>query len=293
LFYVLPIIGILSGSEMFYTGYLLNDIFQEILIEKIHFLSRKQEIQSLQFLFTTFSITFFPYVFIDVGIAIYVIQKANTLIKPEYKYFMMAEGVIKKILIVGSAVVAGAPEPSTGSNFVHTRTPFGRGWDTEPGDVFTKKDFMKLQQYTGNRLLVDELNTETNKRLVNRDVYQRVIQDPEVRNKILNSYKITDEELYQMGIKTLPEVASSTARKSMESGVSFIGEKVNNGIQSVGNKLKDGFESLKNICTTGESEPLSNKLEWDMDMSDETFEHKQADVPENSPGKKAKKIKIY
>ena len=83
LFYVLPIIGILSGLGMFYTGYLLNDIFQEILVEKVHFLSRKQEIQSLKFLFTVFSITFFSYIFIDVGIAIYVIQKANAPIKPE------------------------------------------------------------------------------------------------------------------------------------------------------------------------------------------------------------------
>ena len=44
LFYVLPIIEILSGLVMFYTGYLLNDIFQEILLENVHFLSRKQEI---------------------------------------------------------------------------------------------------------------------------------------------------------------------------------------------------------------------------------------------------------
>ena len=83
LFYVLPIIGILSGLGMFYTGYLLNDIFQEILLENVHFLSRKQEIQSLQFSFTVFSITFFSYIFIDVVIAIYVIQKASASIKPK------------------------------------------------------------------------------------------------------------------------------------------------------------------------------------------------------------------
>jgi hypothetical protein len=59
LFYVLPIIGTLSGLGMFYTGYLLNDIYQEILVEKVHFFSRKQEIQSLQCLFTVFFIIFF------------------------------------------------------------------------------------------------------------------------------------------------------------------------------------------------------------------------------------------
>lgn len=159
--------------------------------------------------------------------------------------------------------MATAPEPSAGSNFVHTRTPFGRGWDSEPGDMFTKKDFMKLQQYTGNKLFtdkLDEFNTETNKRLINRDIYQRLLQDPEVRNKILNSPKVTDEELYQMGIKTLPEVVSSTTKKSAESGFIYIGEKIDNGIQSVGNKLKDGFESLTNLFTPGKSEPFQMTL---------------------------------
>jgi hypothetical protein len=150
LFYVLPIIGTLSGLGMFYTGYLLNDIYQEILLEKVHFLSRKQEIQSLQCLFTVFSIIFFSYISIDVGIAIYVIQKANAPIKLDWKYAMIAEQVIRGTLIGGSAIAAG-------SNFVHTRTPFEHGWDSEPKDVFTKKDFMKLQQYTGNKLLVDKL----------------------------------------------------------------------------------------------------------------------------------------
>ena len=81
LFYVLPIIGTLSGLGMFYTGYLLNDIYQEILLEKVHFLSHIQEIQSLQCLFTVFSISFLSYISIDTGIAIYVIQKANAPVK--------------------------------------------------------------------------------------------------------------------------------------------------------------------------------------------------------------------
>ena len=308
LFYVLPIIGILSGLGMFYTGYLLNHIFQEILFENVHLLSRKQEIQSLQFLFTVFSITFFAYIFIDLGIAIYVIQKANAPINPEWKYVLLAERFVKGIVVCGSAittgvtVVAGAPEPSTGSNFIHTRTPFGRGWDSELGDMFTKTNLMKLQQYTGNKFLVDkldELNSGTNSRLVSRDVYQRIIQDTEVRNKILNSPNVTDEELYLIGIKSLPEAINSTTRKSLESG-----------LNSLNNKIKYSFDSLKNIFTQtpGESESLLNKSERDMDMSDKEFmdmsdkdmsdkefvdmsdkefEQKQTDVSENSVGKKA------
>lgn len=76
-YYVLPFIGILSGLGMFYTGYLLNNIYQEILFEKVYFLSRQPDIQSLQLLFTVFVIIFFFYALIDMGIAIYVIQKAK------------------------------------------------------------------------------------------------------------------------------------------------------------------------------------------------------------------------
>jgi len=58
-YYILPPVGILSGLGMFYTGYLLNNIYQEILFEKVHFLSYQPEIQSLQLLFTVFIIIFF------------------------------------------------------------------------------------------------------------------------------------------------------------------------------------------------------------------------------------------
>lgn len=48
-----------------------------------------------------------------------------------------------------------------------------------------------------------------------------------------------------MGIKTLPEVLSSTTAKSAEYGFSSIGRKIDHGIQSSSNKLKEGFSSLK------------------------------------------------
>lgn len=144
LFYVLPIIGTLSGLGMCYTGYLLNGIYQEILFERVAHFSYKQEIQYLQGLFTLFFLIFFSYIVIDMGIAIYVIQKANTPINKNWQYVMIAGRIIQgtvisvSVIAAGGTAVAGAPEPSPGSNFIHTRTLFGRGWDVEPGDVFTE-----------------------------------------------------------------------------------------------------------------------------------------------------------
>jgi len=110
-------------------------------------------------------------------------------------------GTVLVVSAIAAAVtvVAGAPEPSPASNFIHTKTPVGRGWDLEPGDIYTKKDFMKLQQFTGNQLLLDklsELNTGENKGIVTRDIYQKLLEDPEIRDKVKNATNITDEELY-------------------------------------------------------------------------------------------------
>ena len=316
-YYLLPPIGILSGLGVFYTGYLLNTINQEIVFEKVHLLNHKQEIESLQLLLTVFAIIFFFFVIIDLGIAIYVIQKANSPIDSNWRYFMMAGRIIGATTAIGSStavagtVIAGAPEPSAGSNFIHTKTPFGRGWDSEAGDIYTKKDFMKLQQFTGNQLLLDklnELNPEDDKGIVTRETYQKLLEDPEIRNKIKNAHNISDEELYQMGLKTLPELAGLTTKQSVKLGFGYLGEKIDNGIESVGNTLKSGAESLKSnvsdkfkkvIPWSSESLPEHGDTdsffqdESESDMSEEEFKEKQKDVPENSPGKKSKKRSRY
>ena len=302
LFYVLPIIGILSGLGTFYTAYLLNNLHQEILLEKIHYLSCKQELQDLNCLFTVFSIIFFSYIFLDGGIAIYVIYKANAPISRGWRHIMTAGRVIGGTLMTGSVTTAAAvavaesPGPSPASNFIHTKTLLGRGWDAEPGDYCSKGAFSKLQQFTGNKLLItklDELNPGTDKRIVNRETYQILIQDPEIRNKVENATNITDEELYALGLKTLPEALSSTTKKYVASGFSSFGEAISNKFKSIGTTLKSGVELLKGSETPDMSEVFPNNstnhndLEQDLEMSDEEFEERQANVPENSPGKKA------
>jgi hypothetical protein len=244
-----------------------------------------------------------------VGIAIYVIQNANAPIEGGWRYVMIVGRMIGGTILVASGgaaagtVVAGAPEPSASSNFIHTKTSLGRGWDLEPGDVYTKKDMMKLQQFTGNQLLLDKLdglNTGENKRIATRDTYQTLLKDPEVRKKIINAPNITNEELYQMGLKTLPELAGSTTKESVKLGFGYLGEKIDNGAESLGNTIKSGAESLKsNVSDKFKkliqwcSEPVPDvsfsQDESEPDMSEEEFEEKQKDVPENSPGKKAKK----
>jgi len=77
LYYVVPIIGVSSGLGMFYTGYLLNGIYHEIFLERIHYLSYKPELDFLLWEYYVFSIICFSCIFIDFVISLYVIQKTE------------------------------------------------------------------------------------------------------------------------------------------------------------------------------------------------------------------------
>jgi len=48
-----------------------------------------------------------------------------------------------------------------------------------------------------------------------------------------------------MGLKNLPELAGSTTKQSVKSGVDYLGEKIYSGTESVGNTLKSGAKRLK------------------------------------------------
>ena len=78
LYYVLPSIGIFSSLGMFYTGYFLNNMSQDMLSLLVH----HQEVEFFQLLFTVFYTFFVFYVIMDVLIAIYVIKNANAPINP-------------------------------------------------------------------------------------------------------------------------------------------------------------------------------------------------------------------
>lgn len=82
---------------------------------------------------------YFFLILFDFFISMFVIFKANHPI--ENKMFQMAKQTAK--LVMGASatgyVVAIAPvEPNAISNFVHTKTPVGRGYDFETGDLASK-----------------------------------------------------------------------------------------------------------------------------------------------------------
>lgn len=202
---------------------------------------------------------------------------------------------------VGSVVTAaiGAPEPSWGSNLIHTQTNFGRGWDAEKGDVFTKVTFMKLQQFTGNDLLVAKikaLNPNENKGIVDWSLYQLLKDDPEIRAKVMNAPGITDEELYAMGFVSLPKLTMSTTEKSVQFGSAYIGGKISSGVETVGDSVKNAIkitngkikEFLKwNFTPVSWLKDVKEEDLFPQSMSEEDFREAQQDVAPGSPGARA------
>lgn len=121
-----------------------------------------------------------------------------------------------------------------------------------PGNVYTKKNFMKLQQFTRNQLLVDklkELKTGENRGIVIRDNYQKLLEDSKIRNTIINASNITDEELYQIGLKTLPELAGSITKESVKLKLGYLGKKIDSEIESLENALKSGSDKFKKLIS--------------------------------------------
>lgn len=287
-YYGLPPVGILSGLGVLYTGCLLSNLSQKIFFEEVSFFVHQQELQSLQWLFTVFTIIFIFYIIIDTGIAIYIIFTANPPIGPCWQVAMSAAQFVRGTFLIGGTtvtggtIVGGLPEPTIASNYVHTKTSFGRGWDVAPEEIYVKKDFMKLQHVVGRDFLLEklnELNTGENKKIVSRETYQKMLENQEVRNKVLNAKNISKEELSLMGFITLPEVANSTVKQAVKTGLDYMGD----GLEYIGDTAKSYFGRLK-IFIWGDSFVQDDSAP---DISEEEFQRKQADTTDKSVGKKA------
>lgn len=122
---------------------LTNDILTEESLEKVVFYSK----------FPVFA--YFFLIFYEFTLSIYIILKANSPVRNIY--YEITKQVLKT---TGSALVIGVGyshaiiEPNGFSNFVHTKTPFGRGYDSEIGSVSLKVQV--LVELT----LVDDLKTQ-------------------------------------------------------------------------------------------------------------------------------------
>jgi len=129
---------------------------------------------------------YFVIIIYEFVLSVYVTLKADSHV--ENVVFQIGTHAVKAINI-SSAIAVGcsyAPgEPNVVSNFVHTKTPFGRGYDYEIGnfDLKTKGDL--ISSILGNPDMISAVQKHApDSNIIDINKFNNMINDPEFKSKI-------------------------------------------------------------------------------------------------------------
>ena len=145
-----------------------------------------------------FALVFYSCIFTHLGISLYVIKNANHPIDHAWKPLLAASKVLGVAgLAIGTGVtLAEAPTaPTVFSQAVHTKTPFGRGYDCELGDLHGKAAATKCQQLVGRDKFMEVVKKYSNDVIVSQSILEKVIQDPQIEGILLEKASILDRQL--------------------------------------------------------------------------------------------------
>lgn len=113
--------------------------------------------------------------------------------------------VVKQTLkLSASATVLGVGyahafvEPNEVSNFVHTKTPFGRGWDSEIGSGTLKLKTDQVAGALGREDMKLAINKYTEDKIITSKSLNKIIHDPDL--KIILDKKLTVPEKLSVGV---------------------------------------------------------------------------------------------
>lgn len=170
-----------------------------------------------------FSAIFFPALLSEVLISLYVIKYANHWIINTMVMVTKKAVIPMGAGVTGLVLVAEAPTaPNMVSNFVHTQTPFGRGFDCERGDFLLKLKVGTLQSKVGLETITSKIaehcdKLETPQRMVTPAVYESLLKDPEIKDVIDN--KCTFLERQTLGIEEVPEAIKEEIARSVKASI--------------------------------------------------------------------------
>ena len=165
LYYLLPTVQIVALMAMLYCSKILNidyvTVYQSTLDSDLSnidksLLSTYQK--HLNFFFVSSGLYFIS-VLLTFIVALYVIYKANSPIHD--RLFQVAKHGVRAIgaVSVGSVGYSYAPvEPNVISNFVHTKTPLGRGYDYEIGSLTGKLKGDVISSGLGRKTMLEAVN---------------------------------------------------------------------------------------------------------------------------------------
>lgn len=129
---------------------------------------------------------YFVIIIYEFVLSVYVTLKAN---RPVENFFFQIGKHTVKAITTSSAIIVSysyAPvEPNVVSNFVHTKTPFGRGYDYEVGSfgLKTKGDLVSVA--LGNKDMISAAQKHApDSNIIDINKLNNIINDPEFKSKI-------------------------------------------------------------------------------------------------------------
>ena len=134
-------------------------------------------------------------IYYEYALSIYVIFKANSPIK--YALYQVAKHTARAVGSSGVLAVgySYAPvEPTRVSNFVHTKTPFGRGYDYEIGSFGLKFKGDLVAGYLGKEDMISAVEKHApDSRIIDIGKLNDIITDPEYNAKIRANTTISEK----------------------------------------------------------------------------------------------------
>nr|YP_010133790.1 hypothetical protein KYU99_mgp06 [Nitzschia supralitorea]QWM93280.1 hypothetical protein [Nitzschia supralitorea] len=220
LYYLLPLIQIVSlisimyfltSSSAQYSIVFLSALESEEIFNDAVFLTDDQKFYH-DYL-KLFVCVYLASVLAHLLIAFYVIYNANHPIRDK---FIQGTKHLAKATAAVSTVAVGysyAPlEPTELSNFVHTKTPLGRGWDYEPGSMLTKVQGDIVSSKLGKDIMLEAVNIHAeDSKIINAHTLKKITNDPTFSSKLRNACSFSEARVIGL---PLIDITSTLVKKS-------------------------------------------------------------------------------
>lgn len=223
LYYLLPVIQIVSLMAMLYYSKVLNVdyamVYQSTLDLELSNIDRslldayKKHSNffwiSCGFYFGSVSITFV--------IALYVIYKANSPIDNRLLQVAKHGAKVAGAIAVGSVGYSHAPiEPNAISNFVHTKTLLGRGYDYEIGSLTGKLKGDVISNGLGRKTMLEAVDKYApDSKILDSIALNNIVADGDYSKKLREQLNFAESRVIGLLLVDLNTSISSTERANL------------------------------------------------------------------------------
>jgi len=151
---------------------------------------------------------FLSLIFCYILTSVYVVLRVNCPVR--HKVFWLIEKfIIAGIFAFGCVQILSFSllEPTYISNYIHTMTVLGRGWDYNAGSgILFLKGFVVVERIGRDKMLEVIKNCSPESQIISEETFADIISDLEVRKILLKT--CSSEELFYLGFSKVDVISS-------------------------------------------------------------------------------------